>query len=841
MFTLSRKLSPWIPVILLLAWGGNAAWSMDPRIREATYLFEFEGKQAEAEQILKQIVKSGSQEDKQYALFHLGKIADWKGDSKRATTYYNLFIASNPSNSDMLYWVANRLASVQPTPTPLVLSMSRLPAPIIQRIPGHSPALLLGNETLWRYKAGKPFARIAWKQPASSQILELNTHSAWVFLKESNTLQEVALESKQILSHISLEAPLLASYRLHNGDWFAMTTRHQFLIRNGRFLWTKPNRLEHCTPVSELTLVRQILLNCPDNAIHSIDLKDGSEGETIGLLEPVDSVLTSPDGIWVTTASTLWHFKPHRTRQAIWQQSFASIHSILLQGNRIALLEGDGSLNLFQASDGTLLSRSRLEPGTLFPIDHRMGLVTPGGNLQILDLDGQPLWRYQAGSAIASLPILSDSLILLPLANNQVIGLNAKYFGMPASDLQARTDRLDQLALEGKWEQLRVQLDTILQQEPGNAKAWMHRARYYSEKISQPDSAIRAWSHAARHSRNLNGPAQQSILKPYARRLGAAWIQYLPPSTQTYPKLFGDSRNLFTIDAGNRSLVAMDPYSGQFRWRTTTPPLDQAYLSTNDGKLLAIGSGYDVSIHDLSRKGRLMGTLSLPGKVFQIAMNRSAIFISTWNGFVLRFQKKSLEPQWSRKVFATGCYLAPDEGILHVLSLDGELSSLTTESGTSHGKVQTSGTPSGIIVGDSLLLQYSQDGRISAFQPQTLQSLWVQQFDAEVFSAQIIPDNGKGQRLLLGLSDQRLVMVDARNRKVLWTVQGRGSVYIKPEIQGNLVFIDQTASILAIDLNDGHIAQEFLLPDGAGPIWTSPGILFSSSPQGLLFAYPFPR
>lgn len=825
--------------LVLLLW--QAPFAMDSRIREATYLYEFEGRNAEAMKLLQAILTSGTPSDQQMACFHLAKMYDWEGNREKAVQYYNRFIGSNPSESDMLYWAANRLSSLQTSPTPLVLMQTRMLVPIVKRIPGKPPAFLVGNEALWRPYGKEPLARLRWLLPSNSQLLELSNHSAWLYQEEARTLQEISLKSKQVLSSVPLDAPLISSLRLQSGDWFLMTSKNLLLARNGRILWKKNNHLGDCTPEAELSLLRQVLLNCPDNAIHPIDVREGKEMESIGLLESIDTIIASPDGIWVTTPSTLWHFKPNRSRQAVWQQSFSSIHSILYQGDRIALLEGDGSLNLFQSSDGVLLSRSRLEPGFLFPIDHRMGLVTQSGNLQILDLDGQPLWRYQAGSPIACLPILTDSLILLPLANQRIIGLNVKYYGLPQSDILVRTDRLDQLAAEGNWDPLKQEIDTILLQEPGNARAWMYRARYYSEKKSIPDSAIRAWSQAARHSRNLSGTAQQSILKPYARRLGASWIQYLPPSTQTYPKLFGDSRNLFTIDAGNRSLVAMDPYSGQFRWRTTTPPLDPSFLTVNDGRIIAIASGYDISIHDLSRKGRLMGTLSLPGKAFQITMDRSAIFVSTWNGFVLRFQKKNLEPLWSRKVFSSGCYLAPHEENLHVLSLEGELSSLTTESGTSHGKVQVPGTPSGIVVGDSILIHYAQDGRVAVFHSQTLQPIWVQQFGSQVFSAQVIPDNGKGLRILLGLADQRILMLDAKTRNIVWSMQGRGSIYIHPEVQGNRIFIDQSASILALDVEDGHIVQEFLLPDGAGPLWTNQGMVFSSSPQGLLFAYPIPR
>jgi outer membrane protein assembly factor BamB len=721
------------------------------------------------------------------------------------------------------------------------LGITRLPSPVIKLFQGEHPTLQLSNQTFW-HAVGDRLVRIPIPLPVAIQILDITRSSIWGYDGEKGRLIEYSLETKSEKYSSPIKGQLLQWFRLNNGDWFLMTPQTMELRRSGKIIWSRKNNLPSCEPTTESFSARQILLNCPDNALHPIELHDGSESESISLLDPIDRVISSPDGIWILNSSNVWFFKPHKSRQPIWQQSFHSIQSVLLLEDKLAVLEGDGSLNLLDARSATLISRTRMEPGQLFRLDHRIGLLTKDGNLQILDMNGLPLWRYQAGQAPASLPIMGEHSLLLPLADGRVVSLNTQYYGTPKSALQLRTESLEELALADDWDSLIHVSDSILGVEPGNASAWMHKARYFSERTNRNDSAMVAWSKAARHSRNLGSGTQQQILRPYARRIGASWIQYLPPSTQSYPKLFGDQKMLYTIDAGNRSLVAMDQTSGQFRWRAPTQAIEPGFITENDGRLLAIASGFEISILDLNQKGRLLGTLSLPGKVFQISMSRNAIFVSTWNGFLLRFQKKGLEPSWSRKAFNSGAMLVADEGMIYGLSVDGELGVFTTESGVSHQPTQNIGViPSHMVLSDSTLLLTNQDGLMFGFSARTFEKRWEYSLGSQVFSMQALPDDLESNKVIIGLANQKITVFDINKQMPVWSFQGTSSVYIQPEIVQGQVFIDQGSSVISLDQATGKRIRSLPVPDGAGPVWANESTVFTSSPQGLLFAFPLWR
>jgi|GEM_PF-2788114 len=818
-----------------------SAFCMDSRIREANFLFEFEGNTAQANTLLQQVAKGSNLEDQQTAYFYLAKIADWSGHPTDAALYLHRFLATNPDNSEMTYWAAARLAVLDPRPVKLVRGTSLLPAAVLARIPGKQPALQLSNHSLWHVSKNK-LVRMSTPIPADMRIMENGQASLWGYLTEEHRLIELNHPSGSIRTIINLDSPLLNAFHLESGEWFVSTQKSMGLYRNGRAVWIHPNRMPNCAALAESFTTRQILLNCPDNAIHPLSIHDGQEKESIGLLDRIDTILSSSEGIWVANTSSIWHFRPHRSNQPIWQASFHSVQSLLLIENRLAILEADGSMNILDALTGTLINRTRAEPGTLFPAGHRLGIFTKEGNVNFLDLQGQLLWRYQAGQAPSAEPILSDSSLFLPLVSGQVIILDAAYFGLSKSDIRVSSERLERIALDGRWDSAKILSDSILSMEPGNALAWMQKARYYSERNKNADSSLIAWSRAARYSRSLGGPTQQQILKPYSRRLGALWIQYLPPSTQTYPKLFGDGHNLFTIDVGNRSLVSLDPFSGLFRWKTPTQPLDQGFIAENDGHYLIIGSGFDLSSHDLTQKGRVISSLGLPGKIFQATLTRNSVLVSTWNGFLIRFNKKGLEPIWSRKIFGTASFLASNDSTIFALSLDGELISIDAATGETQTRVQAlNGTPTQLVATDTLLSVIGPEGLLMVHSQRSLQKLWDLNLNSQVFTAKSIESGVENPSLILGLANQKLVLVDLSTRKKLWTYSGAGSIYVQPEIQNDILLIDQDHSILWLDLPTGTKIKETPIPNGAGPIWSTPATVYSTSPQGLLFAFPLIR
>ena len=82
---------------------GKMAYSL----QEAIYLFEMKGETDEAVRILEKIANTGDAEDKEDALFYLGKIQELAGNKTSANFYYNQSL-DNTRETAKAYWPPER-------------------------------------------------------------------------------------------------------------------------------------------------------------------------------------------------------------------------------------------------------------------------------------------------------------------------------------------------------------------------------------------------------------------------------------------------------------------------------------------------------------------------------------------------------------------------------------------------------------------------------------------------------------------------------------------------------------------------------------------------------------
>ena len=100
----------------------------------------------------------------------------------------------------------------------------------------------------------------------------------------------------------------------------------------------------------------------------------------------------------------------------------------------------------------------------------------------------------------------------------------------------------------------------------------------------------------------------------------------------------------------------------------------------NDENTLVIASGYNIFIYDLN-KDTSPASLQLPGKAFKMNVTEDAIYVSTWNGFLLKIQKPDNKLAWSRKIFSVPFLHTKSDKTIFACNLEGELVSLDDEAG----------------------------------------------------------------------------------------------------------------------------------------------------------------
>lgn len=809
--------------------------AMDSRIRKANYLYEFEGQEQEALLLLKSVLKDGSKQDKSASLYYQARIHDSRGRASQAVILYRNYLASMPQDAETMRLVSMRLAEIDSTLSKLVRSVTRLPHRPIRRINGESPLLQLADRSLWKLQNGK-LTRSGLGLTESQIPLEATRHSLWIWDRERKVIEEKLYNGGALRTSFSVTDSILSAMRMESGEWLVRVPGKLTYYRKGKSIWQRTDFGNSCQTAALLHSSNEAILRCGSDTLRSISLRDGAVLQQ-RYVEDVDTVMGSAQGLWVTHASSVRYYADFRVHDAKWQQNFHSILSVLMHSQKLFIMEENGTLNMLDARTGMLLDKQRVEPGKLFLLGSRLGVLSAHGQLTVLDHLGRVLWKYHAGKASAE-PMCNEDGLLLPLLDGTLVSLDPMYHGGVRTDLQDHMESLERLVAFVRWDSVAVLANQILKVEPGNALAWSALAQSWESRKVQKDSVIIAWGNAARHSRSLEPEKQKKIFQPYAQRIGARWIQTLPFSSQSYPRFFGHGRLIHTIDAGNRSLVALDSATGVLRWRMGLMPLHKGYLMNQDGRYLALTSGKLLHMLDLENRGRKLGEATLPATVHQIIQTPGRVFLSTWEGHILCLQKRNLNPVWSVQPFGQASFLTMNGDKLMAVALTGEKVEIDLDSGiiSQQGRL-VQGRVDQVQHWDDMHIVALQDGRLIAIGEQG--KVWEYNSGAQIYSLQAWRVDGKPV-FVIGLSDQRIVLMDRLTGQEIWSWNGSGSIFIYPSLVGRYAYLDQSNQIVALDLESGKVVHRIALQERSGPIWSNASSVLTTTAQGLLFSFPIP-
>ena len=244
-----------------------------------------------------------------------------------------------------------------------------------------------------------------------------------------------------------------------------------------------------------------------------------------------------------------------------------------------------------------------------------------------------------------------------------------------------------------------------------------------------------------------------------------------------------------------------------------------------------------MSVYDLAHENAVL-TLQLPGKAFETKVTDKAIYVSTWNGFLLKILKSDNKLAWSRKIFAVPFLLATNSKELYVCNLEGELVSLNDDSGqTKEGSTRKiPGQITHILSSDSIIAVATSGNRLYLTNPNSKDTPPLQiLMDDAISSLQLINDQGE-RKFLIGLANQS-VLLYTESGAPLWKFHGANSIFMKPFVKDDLAWLDQGNEIVAISLKSGKVERKFSTPGGAGSPFIMNKILYSASPKRLLYGF----
>lgn len=809
------------------------AEKMNSTIQEAIYEFEMKGETAKATRLLEKVTTQGDREDKEKAFFYLGKIKELAGNNASANFYYQQSL-STTKEINKAYWLSEREAATGNTNEALIKKRITLRSPIRKVFKGEPSYVLLNSSSIKKVLADTVI-NVRAGVPEKSDILNIDASGIWYQPFTRDSLFYKPHNSKQPSKAYAIAATTEFYSR---GDNAIAQSGHTLTLLDRKGIVTQLKETYNgCHIEGYYSTTGHYILNCTDNALHFVSSEDGSESYTISHFDAIQKVIIDGKDILLLSGNYLYCYQPKISTSPRWKMQFSNAEEILSFNGRIAVLEASGRISLLEKKTGMVVNIIRSDAIAMHPLAlGTLGLFTNEGDLIAVDTLLLPLWHFNFARPITAPPIHTENGIYLIFDDSHLVSIAPHYYGKKAlhSDLLAL--KASAMAEAGAWKEIAPLLDTLLRLEPGNAEAWLYRALMLESTGGSERERQKAWSEAVRLSistlRSSNG-----ILNRYSKTIGAKFVSLLSISPKTmYPQFFGHRKNIFTIDPAAEKLICINADNGDMRWTRNLPKMTDSPVMSNEENTLTLASGFALYIYDLDKEAEPQ-TIQLPGKAFNIQQTSSAIYIATWNGFLLKITKSENRLAWSRKIFSSPFLFTPGESTIYSASLEGEIKYIVENSGQPlEFSPRLQGGISHIVRADSAIVLATDNNRIYLYSASNISREPAQiLMESPIVSLQTASTHD-GNRILIGLADQTLMLYSPSGTP-LWKYQGKNSIFMKPFIAGSLAWIDQGNEVISISLKDGSVVNRFKTPGGAGTPFIMNRTLYSASSKRLLYGF----
>ena len=833
-----HRLFSWHTVIALVWLCGLVstanAEKMETTIQEAIYIFEMKGESSTAIKLLEDAANNGDEDDKEKAYFYLGKIQELSGNKASANFYYNQSL-NRTAETGKAYWLSERESATSSQAENLLRTPISLKTPI-SRTFGESPTFLqLRDGTIHKIEDDK-LVQVSQDLPANAQVLTVTQQGVWYQSPENDSLVFKSFYANRPDRKYNLAG--INQFLVHEDKAIAQGNNQLTLLNSKGIKAQISEKYSGCVPEGFYGPTAEFVLNCTDNALHFISPEDGSDRKTIAQFDVIKKVLIDKSLIYLVSGNYLYGYNPKQRTSPLWKVSINNVESIVPFEKNIAILEASGKITFISKKNGFPQVSAQSDATAIYTLAKgTLGLFSSEGTIIAVDTMLVPLWHFNFTKPIEHAPIHTNGNIYLDFGDHKLTALSPHYYGKKILQSELTARQAAKLVEEENWEELQPLLTTLFKQEPGNAEGWFFKALYLENQNGNNRDKQKAWSEAVRLSAS-SPQVTRLILNRYSKAIGAKFVNQLPISPKTlYPQFFSSKKYIYTIDPAAEKLFCFNAENGDLRWSRNIGNLNNSHAIDNDENTLAVASGYNMSVYDLAHENAVL-TLQLPGKAFETKVTDKAIYVSTWNGFLLKILKSDNKLAWSRKIFAVPFLLATNSKELYVCNLEGELVSLNDDSGqTKEGSTRKiPGQITHILSSDSIIAVATSGNRLYLTNPNSKDTPPLQiLMDDAISSLQLINDQGE-RKFLIGLANQS-VLLYTESGAPLWKFHGANSIFMKPFVKDDLAWLDQGNEIVAISLKSGKVERKFSTPGGAGSPFIMNKILYSASPKRLLYGF----
>ncbi len=808
---------------------------MASQLQEAIYLFEMKGEVDESIRLLEKIMRQGDADDKESAFFYLGKIYDLASNKAQANHFYSRSQAFT-KNTSKAYWLAGRDAATSFSPERLLQKTIHLRSPIRRFFSGKNANILFENGHIAKIESGMVI-EIASKLNETEILLHIDSNGMWYQNSTRDTLFYKPHNAPN--QGISYNIKDIIQFTVANGNAIAITNKGFFVIDRKGALLKGNNDYTSCQLQSEQFINDNFIINCADNALHFISASTATETSTIAQYDIIQQTYVFKNYIYLISGNELFCYTLQNTKTPLWKIPVGNIESIQAFENNIVTLEASGKISLYDQATGEVLSNVRANASNIYPLAQgTLGLFSNEGSVITVDTLLRPLWGFNFAKAPLTTPIVKTRFIYIPFNNKKIYAIDAHYYGQRPLYSSKLASQAVHMAKRKYWDNINPILDTIIKNEPGNSEAHFLKALHMELKDAPERERQKAWAEAVRLSTGSPQIAR-IVLKYYSKVIGANFASQLNVSPKTvYPQLWGSKKNLYTVDPATEQLICINAENGKQRWSKYIGKIGNAPVIQSDENAIVISTGYQMNIYDMNKEA-FNKPIQLPGKAFNFTMTNDYIYVSTWNGFLLKISRSGNSVIWSRKVYSMPFHVVKQNKTLQLCNLDGELIRLSDDNGftieKSTNKVQVNitameGIDSTLVLVSSTNKLFLQNTKRKDFSPTQVL------MEYPIVSMQVFRDQNE-DKIILSLSDQSILLYSNIGTP-LWKYQGKKSIFSKPFIYDGKAWIDQGNELIAISIKTGKVVKSFNTPGGAGTPFILNRTLFSASPKRVLYGFP---
>lgn len=809
-----------------------SAEKMESAIQEAIYIFEMKGETTEAIKILEDASINGDEDDKEKAFFYLAKIQELSSNKASASFYYGQSLAKT-NDFSKAYWLSERESATNSAPEALLRTPINLRSPI-QKVYGKDPTFLFLHDGSI-CKINEDHIEVIANAPSNRQVFNISKLGIWYQSSDKDSLVFKSFYANK--QNASFYIPDITHFFIEDNKAIVLGAKQLHILSNKKIVAQIDDKYSGCTPEGFFAPTNDFVLNCTDNALHFVSSLDGSSKKSIAQFDIIKNVLIDKRMLFLVSGNYLYCYAPKQRTTPLWKVSVGSIENMFIFGKDIALLESSGKVSLIDKSTGFIRRAIQSDAFSIYPLAKgTLGLFSDEGTIITVDTLLYPLWHFNFSKPIESAPIQTNGNLYLNFGERKLVSIAPHFYGKKILLSEAYAKQAADLVEQDEWDELPPILDTLFKLEPGNAEGWFFKALYLEQKNGSEREKQKAWAEAVRLS-SSNPQVTKLILNRYSKAIGAKFVNILPISPKTrYPQFFSGKKNLYTIDPAADKLFCINAETGEIRFTKQLGTMDNSPVIEHDESTLAVAFGYNLSLYDLNHDTAPI-SIQLPGKAFKANVTENAIYISTWNGFLLKILRPDNKLAWSRKIFSVPFLHAKSNESLFICNLEGELTILSDDSGQAreNSARKITGQVTHLLTLDSTIAVASGN-KLYLFNQKSKETPPLQiLMESAISSLQVIEDLGE-KRILVGLSDQSILLYSEAGAP-LWKYIGKNSIFSKPFVKEGFAWIDQGNEVIGISLKTGKKERKFSTPGGAGTPFVLNRTLFSASSKRLLYGF----